>query len=178
MADLSSVWAIASLPEQTASSVKKGQTVGIEIPAIDQTLTGKVVFISDIVQPETRTVDVRTQLDNKNRDLKPQMLMNMQIASASKKVPVVAESAVVRDNDKDHVFIQVAPGQYKLVPVVLEPAVDKVRPVVSGLAAGTVIVVDGGFHLNNDRLQRLLTNTQSSKKAEAAKCLQHLFDGL
>jgi cobalt-zinc-cadmium efflux system membrane fusion protein len=157
VADLSKVWVVGALPEQAARSVQRGQMVDIEIPAIDRKISGRVVFVSDTIQPETRTVTVRTELDNRKRELKPQMLANLRIASAVKKMVVIPETAVVREGDRDHVFIQLEPNLYRLIPVELAPLVNQQRPVFKGLREGDVVVTEGGFHLNNDRAQRLLT---------------------
>ncbi len=159
VADLSRVWVVGALPEQAARSVQRGQMVDIEVPAIDRKLSGRVVFVSDTIQPETRTVAIRTELDNRQRDLKPQMLANLRIAAAAKKMPVVPETAVVREGDRDHVFVQIQPDVFRLVPVELAPLANQQRPVLKGIKAGDVIVGEGGFHLNNDRAQRLLTGT-------------------
>ncbi len=158
IADLSSVWAVGSLPEQTASLIRKGQSVEVDIPALDRTLKGKVVFVGDTIQPETRTVAIRTLLDNPTRDLKPQMLVTLRIELGVRQMPVVPEAAVVRDNDHDHVFVQVQPGVFRLTPVDLEPGFGKFRPIRSGLQVGDVIVSDGAFHLNNVRNQQTLTS--------------------
>ena len=158
VADLSSVWAVGSLPEQTASLVRKGQSVEVDIPALDRTLKGKVVFVGDTIQPETRTVAIRTQLDNPQQDLKPQMLVTLRIELGVRQVPVVPEAAVVRENDRDHVMVQVEPGVFRLTPVELDPAFGKFRPVRSGLEPGAVIVTEGAFHLNNLRNQQSLTS--------------------
>jgi cobalt-zinc-cadmium efflux system membrane fusion protein len=157
VADLSSVWAVGSLPEQTASLIRKGQPVEVDIPALDRTLRGKVVFVGDTIQPETRTVAIRTQLDNPNRDLKPQMLVTLRIELGGRQLAVVPEAAVVRENDIDHVFVQVEPGVFRLTQVQLDPAIGKLRPVRSGVEVGAVIVGEGAFHLNNLRNQQSLT---------------------
>ncbi|MBI3531233.1 MAG: efflux RND transporter periplasmic adaptor subunit, partial [Burkholderiales bacterium] len=162
VADLSNVWVVGALPEQAARSVQRGQVVEIEVPAIDQKFSGKVVFVSDTIQPETRTVAIRTQVDNARRELKPQMLATLRIAGATHNVPVVPETAVVRENDRDHVFVQVAPNTFRLTQVELGPLTTKLRPVRSGVNAGATIVTEGGFHLNNDRAQRLLTETPAA----------------
>ncbi len=164
IADLSSVWAVASLPEQAARYVSKNQTVAIEIPALDTSFKGEIVFISDTVQPETRTVAIRTQLSNPKRDIKPMMLMNMKVDSNGKMVPLIPSSAVVRDNDRDHVFVQIQPRIFRLTPVDLEPAVEGNRPVLKGLTQGEMVVTEGAFHLNNDRVQRLLTSQPAAPK--------------
>lgn len=157
VADLSKVWVVGSLPEQAAQSVQRGQMVEIEIPAIDRKVSGRVVFVSDTIQPETRTVTVRTELDNRKRELKPQMLASLRIASTAKKMVVIPETAVVREGDRDHAFVQIEPNLFRLVPVELAPLTNQKRPVLKGLREGDVIVTEGGFHLNNDRAQRLLT---------------------
>jgi membrane fusion protein, heavy metal efflux system len=163
VADLSSVWAVGSLPEQTASLIRKGQSVEVDIPALDRTLRGKVVFVGDTIQPETRTVAIRTQLDNTHLDLKPQMLVTLRIELGVRQMPVVPEASVVRENDHDHVFVQVQPGIYRLTPVDLEPLMGPFRPVKSGLEPGMVIISDGAFHLNNLRNQQVLTSTGDSR---------------
>lgn len=157
VADLSTVWVVGALPEQAARSVQRGQTVEVEVPALERQLSGKVVFVSDTIQPETRTVAIRTELDNRQRELKPQMLATLRIAGTPRPMTVVPESAVVRESDRDHVFVQVEPGLFRLTPVELGPVTRQLRPVLRGLEAGATIVTEGGFHLNNERAQRLLT---------------------
>ena len=152
VADLSNVWVIGALPEQAARTVQLGQKIEVNVPALgNRQMTGKVVFISDTVSPETRTVTIRTQVDNKQRDLKPHMLATLRIAGHSSPQLAVPIGAVVRESDKDHVYVQIEPLQYRLTPVDLGPATDGLRPVIKGLAAGTPVVVNGAFHLNNER---------------------------
>jgi cobalt-zinc-cadmium efflux system membrane fusion protein len=79
------------------------------------------------------------------------MLATLRIIGQPRELLAVPEGAVVRDNDRDHLFTQVAAGQFRLTPVELGPATDGVRPVLKGPAAGTPVVVDGAFHLNNER---------------------------
>jgi membrane fusion protein, heavy metal efflux system len=171
VADLSNVWVVGSLPEQAAQSVQQGQTVEIEVPAINQKFTGKVIFISDTVQPETRTVTVRSQVDNPKRELKPQMLANMRIAGMTKKMPAIPVSALIRQNDQDYLFVMTAPNTYRLTAVELGPIKlgsmsQQLRPVLKGVSEGETIITDGGFHLNNDRIQRLLTSSSGQTKSE------------
>lgn len=152
IADLSSVWVVGALPEQAARTVQPGQAVEVLVPALgDKRLSGRIVFVGDTVQPETRTVSIRTEVRNPARDLKPQMLATMRIAAMPVRALVVPETAVVRENDRDHVFVEVAPQQFRLTPVELSNAVRGMRPVEKGLKPGQGIVVDGAFHLNNER---------------------------
>lgn len=152
IADLSSVWVVGDVPEQSARRVKVNQHVEIYIPAIgDVRLIGRIVFVADTVDPETRTVMVRTLVNNKKRNLKPAMLARMYITGVQQKQLVIPEGAVVRENNRDHVFIAQGDDHFLLVPVELGEAVDRVRPVLKGLDADRKIVLDGAFHLNNER---------------------------
>ncbi len=152
VADLDTVWVVGALPEQTARSVQTGQTVMIEVPALgNRSLSGKIVYVGDTVSPETRSVTIRTQVDNPKRDLKPQMLATMRVRGGTQETLAVPAQAVVRENDRDHVFVRTAEHRFLLTPVELGPAQDHVRPVIKGLSAGAEVVTEGAFHLNNER---------------------------
>ena len=152
IADLSSVWVVGDVPEQSARGVEIDQHVEIYIPALgDVRLIGRIVFVADTVDPETRTVMVRTLVDNKRRNLKPAMLARMYITGVPNKKLVIPEGAVVREGNRDHVFIAQGDDHFLLVPVELGAAVGQVRPVLKGLNKNRKIVLDGAFHLNNER---------------------------
>ncbi|MFN5348423.1 MAG: efflux RND transporter periplasmic adaptor subunit [Polaromonas sp.] len=152
VADLGNVWVVGALPEQTARSVQTGQTVDIEVPALgNRQLSGKIVFVGDTVSPETRSVTIRTQVDNEQRDLKPQMLATMRIRGNAQKALALPVQAVVRENDKDHVFVKQSDQHYRLTPVELGAASGAWRPVLKGLAQGAEVVTEGAFHMNNER---------------------------
>lgn len=152
VADLSRLWAVAQVPEQQVSQVKAGQTVNIEVPALgNEKLVGKLIFVGQTIDPETRTVLVRTELDNRDGRLKPAMLASMLIEAKPVERLVVPASAVVRQNDEDHVFAAEGDGAFRLVKVKLAPEQGGMRVVLGGLKGGEKLVVDGAFHLNNER---------------------------
>src|SRR5574343_426521 len=152
VADLSRLWAVAQVPEQQVGLVKTGQSVSIEVPALgNERLVGKLIFVGQTIDPETRTVLVRTELDNRAGRLKPAMLASMLIEAKPVERLVVPASAVVRQNDEDHVFVAEGDGAFRLVKVKLGPEQGGVRAVLGGLKGGERVVVDGAFHLNNER---------------------------
>ena len=156
VADLSEVWVTAEVPEQQAALVRTGQAVDIEVPALGARLTGKLIYVADTVNPETRTVTVRSRVDNAGRQLKPAMLATMLIQAAAVERIVVPAEAVVRENNADHVFVETAPRSYRLTPVRLGPEGGGQRPVLDGLKAGERIVAAGAFHLNTERKRKEL----------------------
>ena len=152
VADLGHVWVIGALPEQTAKAVQVGQWVDIEVPALDgRKMTGKIIHVGDTVSPETRTVSIRTQVENAKRDLKPQMLAYLRIRGEERRQLVIPHDAVIRENDQDYVYTRIAQGQYRLNRVELENSQNEMRPVLKGLVENDQVVTQGAFHLHNER---------------------------
>jgi cobalt-zinc-cadmium efflux system membrane fusion protein len=158
VADLSTVWVVAQVPEAEAARVRVGQKVRVSVPANGlQPVAGELTWVADTVDPETRTVTVRTELRNPQRLLKPEMLASMAIEPLPVPRLVVPSAAVVREENGDHVFVrQGQSGTYRLTRVELGDEVNGVRVVRGGLRAGDTIVVEGGFHLNNERKRATL----------------------
>lgn len=156
VADLSRLWVQAEVPEKQSDLVKVGDVVKVAIPALEnRTIEGRLVFVSSTVNPETRTVTVRTEVANTDRSIRPAMLAVMMIEDRPTLRPVVPVDAVVRESNKDYVFTRLGDNRYKLVTVSLGPESNGVRPVIDGLKDGDFIVADGAFHLNNERKQNL-----------------------
>ncbi|MFO1204335.1 MAG: efflux RND transporter periplasmic adaptor subunit [Burkholderiales bacterium] len=157
VADLEHVWIEGEVPEQQAYLVEMGEEVRIELPALPgRRVTGKIIFISSTVNPATRTVQVRTDVVNSDRAIKPAMLANLLIRGVPQKQMVVPITAVVREANRDHVFARTGENEFRLVPVALGQESGSVVVLKDGLGEGDAIVVDGAFHLNNERKRRIL----------------------
>jgi cobalt-zinc-cadmium efflux system membrane fusion protein len=155
IADLTHLWMVADVPEQNAGRLQEGQTVEATIGALPNlTLRGKLSFISHTVNPETRTVRVRMELPNPKGRYKPAMLATMLLKEHTEKRTVVPVSAVVREENVEHLFVQRAPGTFVLRPVELGDEFEGRRVLISGLQPGDAIVTEGAFHLNNERRRR------------------------
>lgn len=156
VSDLSVVWVTAQVPEQEAYLLATGQPMRIEIPALrNRIYEGKLVHVGELVIDGSRTVAARTEIDNPDRQLKPGMLATMLISGTAVDRPVVPASAVIREDGYDHVFVELADQQFKLVIVRLGAESNGLRPVISGLEPGALIVTEQAYHLNNERKKRL-----------------------
>jgi cobalt-zinc-cadmium efflux system membrane fusion protein len=152
IAELSSVWMVADVPEAAAGHLAVGQTVEAEVGAFPgEIVRGQLSFVSATVNPDTRTVRVRMDLPNPNRKYKPSMLATMLLKDQLERKQVVPSTAVVREGDNEHVFLQIGADTFQLREVVLGPEYSGRRVVVEGLHGGERIVIDGAFHLNNER---------------------------
>jgi cobalt-zinc-cadmium efflux system membrane fusion protein len=161
VADLSNVWMVADVPEQSAANIQVGKAVTAEIPALpDVKIAGTLSFVSPVVSPETRTVRVRMDLPNPERRFKPSMLATMTLVDGKERRQVIPSSAVVREGNDDTVFVQTKSNTYVLRRVTLGEEFSGYRTVENGLQPGEQVVVEGAFHLNNERKRRLLQGSE------------------
>ena len=157
IADLSSVWIVANVPEEDAGQLQKDMEVQVRIPALlQQTMTGHLSFVSPIVDPATRTVEVRMDVANRDGLLKPDELASMTLTGHTDHKLTVPNAAVVREDNQDYVFVQNGPRTYALREVSLGEEENDRRIVLSGVGQDEHIVTEGAFHLNNQRKQNAI----------------------
>ena len=157
VADLSHVYAVAEVPERQVDLIAVGQEVKVEVPALNQgAISAKLIYVGDVVNPQTRTVTVRSEIDNHSKTLKPDMLVSMLVQSKPLPKLAIPVQSVVRENDKDHVFVQVATNQYRLREITLGSEYQNMVAVVNGLEEGEIVVSEGAFHVNNERKRKEL----------------------
>lgn len=148
---------MAELPEQQAGWAHKGDEAEVTIAALpNETLHGKLIYVADMVDPNTRTVTVRMELPNPHRNLKPHMLANLLIRKQGVQELILPDSAVIRDKDTDLVFVEIGSDEFELRPVKLGALNVNSRPILDGLKSGEKVVVEGGFHLNSERHRKEL----------------------
>jgi cobalt-zinc-cadmium efflux system membrane fusion protein len=152
IADLSSVWLMADIPEQDAGDITVGKAVEAEIAAFpEQIIQGRLSFVSATVNPETRTVRTRMNLPNPGGKYKPAMLATVTLKDGVQREQVIPATAIVRENNQDHVFVQTGADTFVLQQIALGDEFGDFRVVKDGLQPGQKIVLDGAFHLNNER---------------------------
>ncbi len=157
VADLSNVWLVADVPEESAGKLHKGMHVVVSVPSLpNEKVEGELSYVSPVVDPVTRTIAVRMDLPNPRGIFKPAMLASMTFIDRSERKTTIPSTAIVREDNKDHVFVQLAPQRFKLRDVTLDGESDDDRIVESGINPGEKIVLDGAFHLNNQRKQNAI----------------------
>lgn len=156
IADLSKLWLVADVPSAEAAGLYVGMAVEATIGMHNETHTsGRLAFVSSTVNEATRTVRVHLDLDNPAGRFKPAMLATMLLQGRTSPRTCVPVSAVVREDDRDYVFTQTGNGVFTLRPVVLGVEAGSHRVLQDGLRANETIVLDGAFHLNNERRRSL-----------------------
>ena len=146
--DLSRVWIDADVFEKDLPRIKPGQEVRLKVTAFpESTFSGRVILINSVLDPETRTVKVRTEVANPDGRLKPDMFANVQIITDVNRAAIsIPQSAVLNDEGKTIVFVADGNGYKKRQVQAGIQNNDRVE-IVDGLSAGDRVVVKGNYLL-------------------------------
>lgn len=150
VADLSTVWLSASVQEKDLSAVFAGQTADIELNAYPgEHIAGKVGYVSEVLDADTRTVKVRVAVDNRNGRLKPGMFARVTFSAAPHRGVVVPTSALVQNGTQTQVYVETAAWTFEARTVTTGIHSGDQVEIASGLKAGARIVAKEGVLLND-----------------------------
>jgi len=150
IANLDSVWVTASVPEIDMAFIAKGQSVDVFFPAyLGQVFHGKVAFVSEVVEPDTRRNKVRISFTNPDGKFKPNMFATASFNIPQKSAVFVPNSALLMDNDSTMVFVEVAPWTFVKRPVLPGYGEGDGTRIDLGLNPEDRIIVKGGVLLND-----------------------------
>jgi cobalt-zinc-cadmium efflux system membrane fusion protein len=151
VADLSRVWVQAEVYEKDLGRIRMGQTAFVTVDTYpDERFTGTVSYVSDILDPQTRTARVRCEVANPQVRLKLDMFASVQVPTTfSREAFAVPVSALQQVEEKDVLFIQTAPTKFEPRPVQIGKTISGLLEIISGLTAGEQVVTEGAFHLKS-----------------------------
>jgi cobalt-zinc-cadmium efflux system membrane fusion protein len=150
VADLSTVWVTALVPEKDLGSVAKDQDAEVSVEAYPgKVLRGKVLFVSDVIEPDSRRDKLRIAFANADTALKPNMFATVTLSGTKQTRVILPTSALLMNNDRTTVFVATAPWTFERRTV--HPQLDEGSTVVldSGVRDGEQVVVRGGILLND-----------------------------
>lgn len=151
IADLSTLWLDASLYESQAAGVKTGDVVRAVISGDSgPSLTGKVIFISPLVDPMTRVTTVRMEFPNPDLRYRPGMFARVEfVAPVGPDGLTVPREAIIDTGRRQIVFVTRGGGRFEPREVQMGRVTDDGQAeVLSGLAVGDTVVVSGQFLLD------------------------------
>ncbi|HEV2287244.1 MAG TPA: efflux RND transporter periplasmic adaptor subunit, partial [Steroidobacteraceae bacterium] len=150
LADLSVVWVTALIAERDVAGIARGQDAEVTVDAYaGRILHGKVLFVADLIEPDSRRDKTRIAFPNPDALLKPNMFATVKLHGAPVKRVVLPSSALLMNNDRTSVFVAVAPWTFERRTV--QPLLEEGTEVAieSGVAPGEQVVVRGGILLND-----------------------------
>jgi cobalt-zinc-cadmium efflux system membrane fusion protein len=149
VADVSRVWVMAQLFGEDLTTVKLGDEAEIVTGIAGNNFSGTVDNISALVDPDTRSVEVRVVAKNPDGFLKKQMYVRVLIRSRQESTGIlVPVSAVLRDDvNLPFVYTAQSDGSFNRQHVTLGHRTADQYEIAEGLKVGDKIVVDGGIYM-------------------------------
>jgi membrane fusion protein, heavy metal efflux system len=156
IADLSTVWVVGDVFERDLSLVMDSDSTVITTTAFPgEQFAGRVNYISDVIDPLTRTAKVRVSVSNPRGRLKPEMFASIALGvGAPGAVLTVPAQAVFTENGRNWVYVATAPGHFVRRMVDIDQDEGARKRVRSGLRAGDRVVTDGGLLLREEEEKR------------------------
>jgi Cu(I)/Ag(I) efflux system membrane fusion protein len=149
--DLSTVWVHADIYEFELSQIRLGQRASISLSYFPgRTFTGKVAFISPVMDEKTRTAKVRLEFANPEFALKPEMYTNVEINIDAGRKLAVPDEAVLDSGLRKVVFVDKGDGRFAPAEVKLGGKYDNYYEVLAGLSAGEKILASASFLLDSE----------------------------
>ena len=151
VADVSRMWVLGNIFESDLAHVQRGDSVDVTSNAYpDIKFHGRIDYVADLIDPETRATSVRVTVPNPDHRLRQGMYVNVAIHSAREQrgllVPI---SAVERDEDnRPFVFVGLGNNRFERRTVTLgKYRVDEHYQITEGLESGDQVVTEGELFL-------------------------------
>ena len=150
IADLSTIWITALVPEKDLAAVAKNQDAEIAVAAYpERALHGKVLFVSDVLDADSRRGKLRIAYANADYALKPNMFATVVLSGTARSLVVLPSSALLMNNDRTSVFVAVAPWTFERRNVDAQLEEGSSVAIRSGVKPGDQVLVKGAILLND-----------------------------
>ncbi|NLA47879.1 MAG: efflux RND transporter periplasmic adaptor subunit, partial [Bacteroidales bacterium] len=148
VANLSKVRIVANVKERDLYAIVPDDEVEIITESMpDRPVKGRIVYISDIMNEQTRSLEVYVECSNPDKILKSGMFVTVNFRHMLKDVFVIPSEAVYQDSDRSYLFLQSGEGTFIRREVRVQSVGNGELLVHSGLNEGNIIVTDGGIYL-------------------------------
>ena len=165
-----SVWVYAQVYEHEAPLVEAGQAMTVTAPSYPgRKFPAKVVAVDPIVDPMTRTVRVRAQVQTPDVTLRPESFVDVSIEVPLGEKLSVSEDAVLDTGEHQIVFVVKGEGDFEPRSVELGRDAEGHYEVISGLEAGEEVVTSANFLIDSEsRFRSALASFKTPNAASSA----------
>ena len=149
VADLSHVWIAALVKEKYFGVIKQGDRVRIYTDAHpNKIIWGTIYYIGEMLDEETRSLEVIVECNNADRELKLGMFCEAHFLSTPTKTIILPSTAVMQEQDSNYVLVELAKCKYVRRKVETESVHKDEMRILSGVSEGESVVIVGGIYLN------------------------------
>jgi cobalt-zinc-cadmium efflux system membrane fusion protein len=149
IADLSKVWVRALVKEKYFGAIKQGDRVEVYTDAHPDKITwGTIYYIGEMLDEETRSLEVIVECNNADRELKLGMFCEVHFLNSPIKAVILPATAIMQEQEDDYVFVEIAKRKFVRRKVEVESVKNGKVRIVSGISKGENVVVEGGIYFN------------------------------
>jgi cobalt-zinc-cadmium efflux system membrane fusion protein len=150
VSDLHKVWLVANVREEDAAAAHLGAPITATVAAYPgQVFTGKINFIAPSVDPNTRRIAVRAEIDNPSERLRPEMFAELTVTTGPpSRVLSVPENAVIYEGQEARVWVVVGVRNLALRKIAVGRTAGGFVEVLSGLHGGDKVVDAGAIFID------------------------------
>ena len=155
IADLSTVWVLADVYEKDLARLPRSGDVDIRVDAYpDRVFRGALTYVSDVIDPKTRTAKVRCVVANPDGLLKLDLFAMVIIPTNQRRQSVVVPVPAVQQVDNQPVvFVRKTESQFERRKVTVGQTAGGVIEILDGLRNGEEVVADGSFYMKTALLR-------------------------
>ena len=153
--DLDRVWVDLAIGPADLPAIKEGQPVSISARAITEKANGEIVFISPLLDKETRSARVVAEIANEDGMWRPGSFVTASIAVEERRVPLVIPTSAVQTIDNEKIVFVRTPEGFEKRQLGLGRDDGRLVEVVTGLRSGEVIAATNTFPLKAQLLKAL-----------------------
>lgn len=149
--ELSKVYVDANAFEGDVSRLHEGDAIEVTSTSTGGAkLKGRIRYVGKQVNPTTRTIQVRSLIDNPKGVLRPDMFVDVSVVEAARAGAVtVPQEAILTLGSQEYVMVQTAPGKYDKREVEIGSKAGQRVEVLKGLKEGEQVVTEGSLLLES-----------------------------
>jgi cobalt-zinc-cadmium efflux system membrane fusion protein len=158
LSDLSTVWVLADVYEKDVASVRPPTPATLRVDAYPARIfPATVTYVSDFLDPATRTAKVRCEVANQESLLKLEMFATIFIpAPENRQAIVVPESAIQRIGEQTVAFVPSGESEYHMRVLKVGEKSNGWIEVLEGVRPGEQVVTEGSFVLKSELMKKEL----------------------
>ncbi len=177
---LEKLWVIFDGYEEDMANIRVGNTIKFTTPAVPgKTFSARVTYIDPILNPTTRAVAIRTEVNNRGEFLKPEMFVKgmLQTSSSSTQKIMIPKTSVLWTGPRSVIYLKDQEAEipsFRYQEITLGESLGEYYEVKDGLNIGDEVVTNGAFvidaasQLNN---QKSMMNQNVNIKPKSAGML-------
>ena len=150
LADPKQLWFLGNVFEQDFRLIKQGQKMVLHLEAYpEKEFVAYANYISPTVDPQTRALLIRADVENTDDLLRPDMFASGSLTTGTADAVVVPQSAIVRVREHRYAIVKVGPETFRRVPVKGYDLNSKSFAITEGVEQGWQVLSEGAVLLND-----------------------------